>query len=303
MQHRITQLGYVGLNAADPSTWHRFGTLLGAELTDLADGVLGWRLDSDRPARIFIHPADHDGLAYAGWETAGPAEFAGVLEQLTSLGVAVELAPALAPSRGVEELAQFRDPDGNPCELYWGAGTAIRSQFYSPQGVTFTIGELGTGHLTFAVSNFRDTLDFYSAGLGMRLTEIADVGGGRVGFLRCNPRHHSVAFFELPSGHSRLMHLSVEVDELDALGSARDRLLDAGFPILRDLGRHPTDGVISLYASVTDAFEFEIGWGSVIVDDDTWKRDRYARVGWSWGHREVRGYGRSSSLGETEAHR
>ncbi|MFC8360060.1 VOC family protein [Streptomyces griseorubiginosus] len=303
MKTGITQLGYIGLEATSLEPWRTCGTHIGAEVLDLDEGVLGWRLDSDRPARVYVQEGEADGLAYAGWEAPDPVTFADIVSRLKDRGAAVEPAPDLARIRGVEELMTFRDPDGNPAELYWGPGTAIRTQFVSPLGVDFTVGELGAGHLTIAVSSFRETHDFYTECLGMRLTEIADVGGVRVGFLRCNPRHHSVAFTQLPSGHSRLMHLSVEVRELDALGLIRDRLLDAKFPIARDLGRHPTDGVISLYANVAEGFEFELGWGSVIVDEETWERDRFARVGWSWGHREVVSYGGTSALGETESQR
>nr|WP_241032069.1 VOC family protein [Rhodococcus pseudokoreensis] len=66
-----------------------------------------------------------------------------------------------------------------------------------------------------------------------------NIGGNRVAMVRCNPRHHSLAFAEVTSARPRVLHFAVEVDHLDALGAIRDRLLDEGFPISRDLGRHP----------------------------------------------------------------
>lgn len=303
MQDTVTQLGYIGINSTEPEKWREFGLHLGAETVELPEHGLGLRLDSDRPARLYIQPAEDDGLAYAGWEVSGPQPFSHILDRLKEHDFEARLAPELAGVRGVEELATFRDPDGNTCELYWGMGTVIRSQFVSPLGVEFAMGEMGAGHLTIAVRSFRETLDFYTETLGMRLTEIADVGGGRVGFLRCNPRHHSIAFVQLPSGNSRLLHLSVEVTQLDGLGAIRDRLLDARVPIGRDIGRHPTDGVISLYANVAPDFEVELGWGSILVAEETWENDRYARTGWSWGHREVTSYGHTSKLGGSESQR
>ena len=295
----ITQLGYIGIGTPHIESWRTFTDLLGAVVTDSDDGGLAVRIDSDRHARLWVHPADVDGLLYAGWQVAGPAALDAVVSRLSERGVVVEHVDGDKTLRGVEELIRFHDPDGNPCEVYWGMASAMREQFISPRGVEFATGDLGAGHLTFGVRDFRSTLDFYTEALGMKVTEIADVGGARVGFLRCNPRHHSVAFAELPSGRSRLMHLSIEVAQFDALGSIRDRLLNTGFPVGRDLGRHPTDGVISLYANPSPAFEFELGWGSTLIDDETWETDRYERAGWSWGHREVTG-GAATSLGTTE---
>lgn len=303
MKHAVRQLGYIGLNATDPAKWAEFGSHLGAAVRTHDDGTVSFRLDDDRDSRITVHPADEDGLAYAGWEVFGPDALRSIQDSLESRGVTTSHSPEIAVQRGVEEVLTFTDPDGNPGELYWGAGTAVRTQFISPHGVAFELGDMGAGHLTFGVADFRRTHDFYTEVLGMRLTEIADVGGARVGFLRCNPRHHSVAFAQLPSGSSRLLHLSVEVAELDAMGAIRDRLLDARFPIARDLGRHPTDGVISMYIAVAPGYDFELGCGSIQVDEKSWEHDRYDRVGWSWGHREVTSYGETTSLGDTESQR
>lgn len=288
MVHGVTQLGYIGIDATDPTAWRRFGGHLGAEITDLADDTFGMRLDNDRAARIFVHAADTDAVAYSGWEVPDAHHFRAVVDRLRDHGADVEMREDLAPLRSVEELATFTDPDGNPGELYWGMSTAIRTQFVSPHGVDFSVGEMGMGHMTIGVTDFRKTLAFYTEALGMTLSEIADVGAGRVAFLRCNPRHHSLAFAQLPPGlDPRVLHVAIEVTELDALGSIRDRLLDDRFPIARDLGRHPTDGVISLYVAVSKAFEVELGWGSIVIDDRTWNRDRYNRIGWSWGHRRT----------------
>ncbi|MGW0036827.1 VOC family protein [Gordonia sp. NPDC003376] len=298
MIHGVTQLGYVGINATDVATWRRLGAHMGVEFGDIAGDGFGMRLDSDRDARVIVHAADTDGVAYTGWEVPGLRAFHDVADRLRAHGTSVEIRDDLARLRGAEDVARFTDPDGNAGELYWGMSTAIRTQFVSPHGVDFAVGEMGMGHMTIGVSDFRKTLEFYSEALGMTLSEIADVGAGRVAFLRCNPRHHSLAFAQLPPGlDPRVLHVAIEVTELDALGSIRDRLIDDHFPIARDLGRHPTDGVISMYVGASPAFEIELGWGSIVIDDQTWERDRHERVGWSWGHRQTTA-GPTTRLGE-----
>lgn len=286
---RVRQLGYVGITTTSPASWREFAGVIGAQIVDVDGAALGIRLDNDRAARMIIHEGDEDAAAYIGWETSGPEEFRAVIRQLESKGTSVVLHSELADVRGVQEVAAFDDPDGFPTEIYWGARTTIRTPYISPHGVDFVSQETGMGHVTFGVSDFDETRTFYSDALGMKLTEIADVGQNVVGFMRCNPRHHSLAWAELPPGMSRrLLHISVEVAELDALGAIRDRVFDSGsLTVDRDLGRHPTDDVISLYVKVNDAIEMELGWGSCSVEDATWDVDRYKRRGWSWGHRAM----------------
>ncbi len=296
MSARVTELGYVGIDAACTDRWEQWARLIGATTTDRRDGGFGIRLDSDAEARILVQPSDADAMAFAGWEVASAHDLHTIGQRLDDVGAAPQDRPDLAVDRGAEELLTFRDPDGNVGELYWGRKTLIRSRFISPHGVDFSVGQLGMGHFTIGVANFRRTLEFYTETLGMNLTEIADVGGGRVCFLRCNARHHSLAFGEIPGGTARVLHVAVEVVHLDALGSIRDRLIDNGFTIVRDLGRHPTDGVVSLYVAVGTAFEIELGWGSIEIDDTTWPLQRHQRDGWSWGHRQTP-LGPSQALG------
>ena len=68
------------------------------------------------------------------------------------------------------------------------------------------------------------------------------------------------------------------------VGSARDRCLAFGLPVVMDIGQHPNDQMISFYAYTPSGFLFEFGWGGVKVDDAFWKAEAYGRVS-NWGHR------------------
>lgn len=293
----VNQLGYVGLSSQDIQRWNDFSALIGATAHTSPEGVLNIRIDNDRDSRLQIVPGETDGLLFAGWETDGPESFRTIRERLMEVNALAPTPEGLAQERGVEEILRFNDPDGSVGELYWGAGTALRTKFISPLGTQFSTGDCGMGHVTFAVADFRATFDFYTQILGMKLSEIADVGGARVAFLRCNPRHHSLAFVELPSKEHSLMHISIEVEDFDDLGLIRDRLLDSHLEVERDLGRHPTDGVISLYVSVAPGIEIELGWGSAMINDETWATDQYHRRMWAWGHRVPTKYS-TEALGE-----
>lgn len=288
MKDGVVQLGYVAVTSTDPASWMNLGELVGCQVVDISPGVSGLRIDADRMARIYLHQADtaDDATVSLGWEAPDSQTFEAVLARLDDRGVTAVLDDPLARLRSVRRLATFHDPDGLSCELYWGARTALRERFRSPHGVEFRAGVEGFRHATVSVRDIDQTVPFYQDGLGLGLTEVADVGDLSVFFLHANDRHHSLALTELPSREAAVAHVMVEVVSIDHLGSIRDRLVASDVRIERDLGRHPTDGVISMYVATTDPFELEIGWGSISLGDD-WATSRYERDSWSWGHRSL----------------
>ncbi|MGI9613780.1 MAG: VOC family protein [Acidimicrobiales bacterium] len=299
MNAGVVQLGYVSISSTDVPAWLDLGELVGCQVVDVAPGVSGLRIDADRMARIYLHDAEgpDDAAVSLGWEAPDSQTFEAILARLDKHGVPAAIDDSLARLRSVRRLATFRDPDGLSCELYWGARTALRERFRSPHGVEFRAGVEGFGHATVSVADIDQTVPFYQDVLGLGLTEVADVGDLSVFFLHANDRHHSMAITELPSKKAGVAHLMLEVVSLDHMGSIRDRLMANDMRIERDLGRHPTDGVISMYIATADVFELEIGWGSIALGDD-WATTRYERDSWSWGHRSPHSPGGGSELGE-----
>ncbi|MGI9324444.1 MAG: VOC family protein [Pseudomonadales bacterium] len=283
---KVSQVGYAVVGTKSEDEWVDLATTVGCEIVKVSSGR-GLRLDPDRAARIFLDENVPTGSIRLGWEAPDASAYAAILHRLDDAGALVQRDDeALAAQRSVQQLAVFKDPDGITGELYWGAHSALRAPFRSPFHVSFRAGSEGFGHATLAVANEKQTTSFYVDVLGLMITELADVGDLRVVFLRANSRHHSLALAQMPSGKSAVAHLMLEVERIDDLGSIRDRLLQDGQRIARDLGRHPTDGVISMYLNTPEHYELEIGWGSETVADD-WEEVRYARNSWSWGHHRI----------------
>ena len=285
MQPAVTQIGYLEIETADQPSWLRLARLVGFEI-NARDHVTGLRMDADRWARIILRDGASERLSAIGWEAASLEDFEAILERMEQAGAAPRERPDLAPLHNVQRLAEFEDPDGNRGELYWSARTTIRAPFRSPEYVSFVAADSGMGHVTLAVADIARSMTFYQTALGLKVTEIADVGQLQVVFLRAGERHHTLAMAQPPSGRAAIDHIMIEVATLDDLGSIRDRLIADAYPLERDIGRHPTDGVVSLYAATPAPFNLEIGWGSLAVDELTWPKERYARRSWSWGHRK-----------------
>ncbi len=285
--HEIVQLSYARIGVRQLAWWKRFAQLVGFALADDAPADELWlRMDHQRDYRIVLHESDRPGLDTLGWETPDAAALAALRQRLQAQGVAVDAASALANARRVEDLLVALDPDGVRCELVWGSNCALRKPLPTAGAASFNAGALGFGHATMAVADAAATLRFYLEGLGLRLSDAAWMEGhSRVYFLRCNPRHHSYAFAQMPGRPAGTVHVMADVADLDTLGAMRDRLLDAELPISRDLGSHPLDGVVSLYVATPEGFEFELACGTRMIDEARWETDKFARSGRPWGHR------------------
>jgi catechol 2,3-dioxygenase-like lactoylglutathione lyase family enzyme len=124
---------------------------------------------------------------------------------------------------------------------------------------------------------------FYRDVLGMKLSDYVIIGPNMsVQFLRCTPRHHSVALTAV-GPISALHHVAFEVTDIDQVGYALERATRAGCPITATLGRHKNDRMLSFYMRSPAGFEIEIGCGGRLVDDATWVVSHLAG-GDEWGH-------------------
>jgi 3,4-dihydroxy-9,10-secoandrosta-1,3,5(10)-triene-9,17-dione 4,5-dioxygenase len=282
----ITQLAYIHLGVRDLAWWQQFAQQVGFAANADAHTML-LRTDNERDYRYVLQQSDATGVLAIGWELRSPQAFDALCRVLDARGLQVRQASrAEAATRRVEQIAMVLDPDGLRNELFWGASSALRKPWYSPTGTRFCAGAFGNSHVTMAVADAQKTLDFYLHGLGLRLSDAAWMEGhSRVYFLRCNPRHHSFAFAATPERAPATVHVMADVEGLDTLGEIRDRLLDDGFVLNRDLGSHPLDGVVSLYVATPEGFDFEIACGTRFIDEATWETDRFSRTGRPWGHR------------------
>ena len=89
------------------------------------------------------------------------------------------------------------------------------------------------GHVLLFTPDMERQLDFYTEGLGMKLS---DRSGKIVSFVRCSTDHHNLAFLasERPGFH----HGSFEVGSVDEIAMGASRMRDRGWHPAWGLGRH-----------------------------------------------------------------
>lgn len=296
----IRGLGYVTIESTDLKRWEHFGLqVLGMMRSPSMpdDGNLYLKMD-EYPYRFRIVPGDSDCFVAAGWELPGPDAYRQALAELGAAGITVTPGSAEdAKARQVREFARFTAPGGLQCELYYYIRLdyiPLASVVGVKKFVTGYHGDMGLGHIAAATPNLPESHAFWTQVMGFGQTDYMhfhfDPTPGNPGqgleFLHCNnPRHHSLALFQDKNPHpGDLVHLMVEVEDLDTLGLMMDRVRAEGVKIITDFGRHTNDRMVSIYVESPAGFALEYGFGGVQIDWRNYTPTESARTS-VWGHR------------------
>ena len=290
----IKSLGYVKIQTNDIDRWRTFAfDVLGfARGTGPDPSALYLRMD-ERAARIVVAPGETDEIVTVGWEVRDRRALLRVQETLQSAGVGVKQLPQEeADARRVEEAITFCDPTGTTIEVFHGAALD-HSPVVAPFGARFVTGAEGLGHVVLPATDPNAAVDFYTDVLGFlsrgawRLPAPPEFGPVRIRFLGVNERHHSLAIVpSMRGGAPGLIHVMVEVDSLDAVGMALDRVNAEGFRLSSTLGRHTNDKMVSFYVRAPGDWDIEFGTDGMRVDETYYTAEEITADSY-WGHEWV----------------
>jgi 2,3-dihydroxybiphenyl 1,2-dioxygenase len=287
----LKSLGYITISTNDSERWRQFafGTLGFAEGKGPDPSALYLRMD-ERAARLIVVPGEAERVLTIGWEVRDHPALQRVKATLDGAGLAFkQLSPEAAEARRVEEVITFEDPAGTTLEVFHGA-VLDHSPVVTPFGAKFVTGDQGMGHVVIPAMDPNGLFDFYTEILGFRSRGAFRVplpkefGPVRVRFLGINERHHSLAI--VPAAHMRdprLVHIMVEVDDLDAVGRALDRVKAEGFQLSSTLGRHTNDKMISFYVRAPGDWDIEFGTDGMRVDETYYTAEEITADSY-WGH-------------------
>jgi len=290
----LKSLGYITISTNNIDRWRQFafGVLGFAEVKGPDPSALYLRMD-ERAARLIVVPGETDRVITVGWEVRDHAALQRIKSTLDGAGVAFkQLSAEEAEARRVEEVITFEDPAGTTLEVFHGA-VLDHSPVITPFGAKFVTGDQGLGHVVVPATDPNGLFDFYTDVLGFRSRGAFRVplpkefGAVRVRFLGINERHHSLAI--VPAAHlgdPGLVHIMVEVDTLDAVGQALDRVNAEGFQLSSTLGRHTNDKMVSFYVRAPGDWDIEFGTDGMRVDETYYTAEEITADSY-WGHQWV----------------
>lgn len=283
----IRGLGYLRIQTQDIARWRELvvdGLGMATGTGPDPDGLY-LRLD-ERRARLIVLPGESDKALAVGWEVRDHFALQRVREAVEKAGIAVEeLSLEEADYRDAEKVIAFDDPAGTRVEVFFGP-VLDHSPVVTPHGGRWVTGPQGLGHVVLPTATFAESYAFYTEVLGflprgaIRLQD----GVSRVRFLGVNQRHHSLALCPAPpTEEPGLVHLMTEVDTLDAVGQALDRVAKLGFTISSTLGRHTNDKMISFYVRAPGGWDLEFGTEGMLVDETFYTAEEITADSY-WGH-------------------
>ncbi|GAA1022820.1 2,3-dihydroxybiphenyl 1,2-dioxygenase [Acrocarpospora pleiomorpha] len=289
----IRGLGYLRVQTRHLDRWRSFAEdgLGFARGTGRSGDGLYLRMD-EREARLIVLPGPTDEALAVGWEVRDQFALQRVSEAVVKAGIDVTDLPVEDSfQRAAEEVISFRDPGGTQVEVFYGP-ILDHSPVAAPFGARFVTGEQGMGHVVLPTTDMAGSLAFYTEVLGflprgaVRLGHRngLDVHAQRVRFLGVNQRHHSLALVPAPHGEEPgLVHLMVEVDDLDDVGRALERVTGLGFTLSSTLGRHTNDKMISFYVRAPGGWDIEFGTAGMLVDESHYTAEEITADSY-WGH-------------------
>jgi 3,4-dihydroxy-9,10-secoandrosta-1,3,5(10)-triene-9,17-dione 4,5-dioxygenase len=269
----IAGLSHLRVESTDLDKWSEYAVSVLGMMPGPDDGARRTFRADERAARLIVAPGPEDRITGIGWEVRGRERWEELNGRLDKAGMEVERLDA----EGARELfarqaMHLTDPSGFPIDLVLAPFTEPVRPFISPTGARFVTGDQGFGHVTLLASHYDEIVHFYTDVLGFHVRETIDLAI-KATFASCNPRQHAVAILD-GKGTSHFDHLMLEVDEIDVMGRALDRVHDGAAPLIVGLGRH--------------WFLVEYGYGGRrVASPEEWTEVQQAGVGGAsrWGHR------------------
>jgi 2,3-dihydroxy-p-cumate/2,3-dihydroxybenzoate 3,4-dioxygenase len=265
---KIQEIMQVGVGMPDRERFANFARdILGFPTTKSPDGKIIYVRPDRYQHRIAARRAPEPVLNYIGLDVGGPDELAEWKTKLGAEGIDWRSGRAdECVERHVADFIEFKDPDEHALALSYGF--EIDKE---PVRYTRDVNVLRLGHVLLTVKDTQRSHDFYTSVLGFRLSDWIFIDENiRLCFLRCNARHHSMAFAPcLPGKAPRLQHVMLEVESLDDVMRTYHFMRLHQAPIGMGPGRHPNCHTVHVYVQTPGGFAVEFGWGHRRLDDAT----------------------------------
>jgi catechol 2,3-dioxygenase-like lactoylglutathione lyase family enzyme len=186
-------------------------------------------------------------------------------ERLIRKGVTLAAAPGGLGTEGGGYGLRFFDVDGRTVEVSADVATRAHRKIEEREPIPVRLS-----HVVLNGTDPDATARWYSDTLGFRVSDT--LAGAEMGtvmhFMRCNPRHHSLAFARGP--HVSLHHVSFELRGVDEFMRGIGRVLRSGTRMVWGPGRHLAGANTFAYFLDPQNNTIEYTTELAELDEDTW---------------------------------
>jgi 2,3-dihydroxy-p-cumate/2,3-dihydroxybenzoate 3,4-dioxygenase len=249
------RLGYVAMRVTDLERSVKFyRDVVGLDVTEVRKNGTAFLRCSDYPRDLVFYQADEPGVKRIAFEMESDTDLEKAERKLRNLGVAVHpVSKTESDDLKQGRTIRFAVPtNGVPMELYSGSTKAA-----TPYQTTVA-QIIRLGHIVIGVKKFDETARWLMDDFGFKASDYVT---GMFAFLRCwpNPYHHSLGLEA--ADVNKLHHIAFMVKDINDIGSAANRLRNAGAKIVFGPGRHVASLSIFLYFLDPDGMTIEYTYG------------------------------------------
>jgi catechol 2,3-dioxygenase-like lactoylglutathione lyase family enzyme len=263
---RITHLRHVDLAIPDYERQLAFYTDVWGLTAVAEDSGIAFLAAEGSPERYVIRlRKDADKrLDLVSFGAGSEADVDALAERLIALGVRLAAQPGALATEGGGYGLRFFDLDGRTIEVSAGVETRKHRKVEEQESIPVRLSHVLNG------TDPDRTARWYADVLDFRLSDtLAGADMGTVmNFMRCNPRHHSLAFARGP--HVSLHHVSFELRGIDEFMRGAGRVLRSGTRMVWGPGRHLAGS--NTFAYFLDPQQNTIEYTTELqeLDEDAW---------------------------------
>lgn len=188
-------------------------------------------------------------------------------EKLVDLGVPIVQEPGYLDEFGRGYGFRFLDPENRCLEL--SSWVEIHTTEWNSKSVNPII----LNHVVLNTTDIDQMVDFYTRILGFK---VSDWSEHQMVFIRCNKKHHSIAFNQ--STHPAVNHIAYEVENVDQVMRGIANVRQKGYEPIWGPGRHGPGNNIFCYFQDPGGFVMEYTCYLITIEDESkwealvWKR-------------------------------
>lgn len=189
-------------------------------------------------------------------------------EEIRKYGMPIIQEPGYLDEFGKGYGFRFLDPENRCIEL--SAWVEIHTTEWNSKSVNPII----LNHVVLNTTDIDKMVDFYTKVLGFK---VSDWSEHQMVFIRCNKKHHSIAFNQ--STHTSVNHIAYEVENVDQVMRGISNVREKGYEPIWGPGRHGPGNNIFCYFQDPGGFVMEYTcYLETIEDESTWEALVWKRV-------------------------
>lgn len=217
---------------------------------------------------LSLYPGENRGLHHIAFGMVDKNAVDRAADILQSKGVRIIQEPGYLDEAGKGYGLRFLDPENRCIELSAWVETNIK------EWTKKNVDPIKLNHVVMNTADLDMITDFYTNVVGFKVTDWSE---HQMVFLRCNKKHHSLAFNQ--DIHASCNHIAYEVNSVDELMRGIANVRAAGFQEIWGPGRHGPGDNIFCYFQDPSGFVMEYTcYLETIEDEAEWKARVWKRV-------------------------